>query len=233
MAPVINTHHLVCAIMTLSTIISRYGRSFAFQAGTHINKSTWLYSAPSFRSLIGHRRLKTPVSQLRVSIYDNEETVGSLPYSTTSSKESKQKPQTASSTLPFSSPRNSFDDSLPSSYQGSNGVSEWAKLGLLTDLVDALTSPGIGLTEGPTPVQSMAIPEILRGCKERMASAESFKKPQREIGKSSFDVDVSVGSGKKVEEIGIPPVKSVAFAAATGEDKPIVLAYLNCLFDRF
>jgi hypothetical protein len=161
--------------------------------------------------------MPTSASRLGVSVYDNEETIGNLPYSTTSSKEVKPKAQPSSSTLPFSSPRNAFDDSLPSSYKGSNGVSEWSKLGLLTDLVDALTSPKIGLTEGPTPVQSMAIPEILRGCKDRMASVDSVKKPKREVGKSSFDVDVSGGGNKVEEDNRIPPVKSVAFAAATGK----------------
>lgn len=217
MVPVFNTHHVICAIMTLSTIISRYGRTFAFQAGRCNGKNVRSYSALSASHYSKCQCARLSTSQLRVSIYDNEETVGSLPYSTTSSKEVKPKPQTASSTLPFSAPRNSFDDSLPSSYQGANGVSEWSKLGLLTDLVDALTSPRIGLTEGPTPVQSMAIPEILRGCKERMASVESIKKPKREMGPSSFDVDVSGESTSKMEEMGIPPVKSVAFAAATGE----------------
>ena len=124
----------------------------------------------------------------------------------------------SSSSLPFSSPRDAFDDSLPSSYKGTgSGVSEWAKLGLLTDLVDALTSPQIGLTAGPTPVQTMAIPEILRGCKERMASTESVRKPKRVVGKSDFDVDVSGESVKEDSEMGIPAVTSVAFAAATGK----------------
>ena len=171
------------------------------------------------------------MSLLQVSTYDSEETIGSLPYSTSTAKEVKAKPATSSSSLPFSSPRNSFDDSLPSSYKGSNGVSEWAKLGLLTDLVDALTSPQIGLTEGPTPVQSMAIPEILRGCKERMANVESVKK-KRDMGKSSFDVGVDGGSVDKDDEMSIPPVKSVAFAAATGTSlKVIVIAVFWSLFN--
>lgn len=201
--------------MTLSTIITRYGRSFAFQASRNSNVKhvQWSYSSLSSSPLI------TKAGQLSVSTYDSEETIGSLPYSTSTSKQVKPKPQTSSSTLPFSSPRNSFDDSLPSSYKGTNGVSEWAKLGLLTDLVDALTSPQIGLTQGPTPVQSMAIPEILSGCKDRMAHVEIPKKPQRVTGKSDFDIDGSGGSAKEISEIGIPPVRSVAFAAATGENK--------------
>ena len=204
---------MICAIMTLSSIISRFGRSFAF----HVNhfgatKCTRPYSS------LANQCLQNKASQLRVSTYDNEEqTIGSLPYSTTTSKQAKSKQSTSSSSLPFSSPRDAFDDSLPSSYKGTNGVSEWAKLGLLTDLVDALTSPQIGLTAGPTPVQTMAIPEILRGCKERMASIESVRKPKRVVGKSDFDVDVSGGSVKEVNEMGIPAVTSVAFAAATGE----------------
>ena len=205
---------VICAItMTLSTIITRYRPSFAFQAGRfpntrHVQRT---YSSLSSSPLI------TKASQLRVSTYDSEETIGSLPYSTSTSKQVKPKHQTSSSTLPFSSPRNSFDDSLPSSYKGTNGVSEWSKLGLLTDLVDALTSPQIGLTQGPTPVQSMAIPEILSGCKERMAHVEIPQKPLRVTGKSDFDIDVNGGSVKDISEIGIPPVRSVAFAAATGE----------------
>lgn len=214
MAPASTTYHVICAVMTLSTIIARCGRTCAFQAGRCSRKNIRSYSVIPTSSFRSQRQL---TSRLGVSVYDNEETIGSLPYSTTSSKEVKPKAQTASSTLPFSSPRNAFDDSLPSSYKGSSGVSEWAKLGLLTDLVDALTSPNIGLTEGPTPVQTMAIPEILRGCKDRMASAESVNKPKREEGKSSFDVDVSGGGAKVEVEMGIPPVKSVAFAAATGK----------------
>lgn len=207
MAPVYTTFHVISAVMTLSTIIARCGRTCAFQAARCSNRK-------NIRSCL---IMPTSASRLGVSVYDNEETIGNLPYSTTSSKEVKPKAQPSSSTLPFSSPRNAFDDSLPSSYKGSNGVSEWSKLGLLTDLVDALTSPKIGLTEGPTPVQSMAIPEILRGCKDRMASVDSVKKPKREVGKSSFDVDVSGGGNKVEEDNRIPPVKSVAFAAATGK----------------
>lgn len=220
MAPALNSYHVICAIMTLSTIIANYGRSFAFHAGRFAKNTNTCRPSGSLSSSILNvnqcRRTLSSASLLKVSTYDNEETIGTVPYSTSTSKQVKAKPATSSSTLPFSSPRNSFDDSLPSSYQGSNGVSEWAKLGLLTDLIDALTSTRIGLTEGPTPVQSMAIPEILRGCKERMASIEDVKK-KREIGKSSFDVDVSGGPANEENEMVIPHVTSVAFAAATGK----------------
>ena len=44
-----------------------------------------------------------------------------------------------------------------------DGTLEWSKLGLLTDLVDAVVGDvndrlGLGLIDGPTPVQRMAIP---------------------------------------------------------------------------
>ena len=112
----------------------------------------------------------------------------SLPYSTTSSN-SIQASQvvdsslSSKSSLPFSAPRTSFDDSLPAAQTSDSivdGTLEWSKLGLLTDLVSAVTGDidqrqGLGLIEGPTPVQKMAIPDILAGCKDRMASIENIK----------------------------------------------------------
>ena len=61
---------------------------------------------------------------------------------------------------------------------------------------------GLGLIDGPTPVQLMAIPEILMACKERMAFVED--------------------RGDKLE--GYPSCHSIAFAASTGSGK--TLAYL-------
>jgi hypothetical protein len=68
----------------------------------------------------------------------------------------------------------------------------------------------------------MAIPEILRGCKDRMAHVETIgakKKAAALSKKSSFDVHLAekgAAAGGEVEMNVIPPVKSVAFAAATG-----------------
>ena len=165
-----------------------------------------------------------------------------LPYSTTTSTAAP--PQSASdssllskSSLPFQAPRTSFDDSMPATLNNINddGTLEWSKLGLLTDLVNALTGDisdrkGLGLVEGPTPVQKMAIPEILNGCKDRMASTENIKNTDKILSSSSsgsdFDVDFSStpSSSKTIQEDGIPPVRSIAFAAATGSGK--TLAYL-------
>ena len=169
----------------------------------------------------------------------------SLPYSTTSSN-SIQASQvvdsslSSKSSLPFSAPRTSFDDSLPAAQTSDSsidGTLEWSKLGLLTDLVNAVTGDinqrqGLGLIEGPTPVQKMAIPDILAGCKDRMASIENIKNTDKksrgsESSYSSFDVDLSSSSkssSSNNDDGMIPPVRSVAFAAATGSGK--TLAYL-------
>ncbi|KAL9183641.1 hypothetical protein ACHAXT_004497 [Thalassiosira profunda] len=165
----------------------------------------------------------------------------SLPYSTTASAPAPpaaaaDNSLSSKSSLPFQAPRTSFDDSLPSSLGGelSDGVLEWSKLGLLTELVDAVVGDpedrrGLGLVDGPTPVQKMAIPEILAGCRERMASLESLKVAEErkiEAPVSSFDVDLAedAPSSSSVREAAIPPVRSLAFAAATGSGK--TLAYL-------
>ncbi|KAL7493560.1 hypothetical protein ACHAWT_002690 [Skeletonema menzelii] len=161
----------------------------------------------------------------------------SLPYSTTASvpaQESKTKSASAKSSLPFQAPSSSFDDSMPVTLtaDGSmlDGALEWSKLGLLDDLVNGVTldvsAGGLGLIEGPTPVQKMAIPEILTGCKDRMASIENIKNKGAKSSSSSFDVDVSSPdtSSTKQQFSSIPPVRSVAFAAATGSGK--TLSYL-------
>lgn len=114
------------------------------------------------------------------------------------------------SSLPFQAPRSSFDDSLPAARapEGlmADGALEWSKLGLLSDLVDAVVGDplerrGLGLAEGPTPVQKMVIPELLSGCKDRMAAVPDA-----------------------LSAAGLPPARSLAFAAATGSGK--TLAYL-------
>lgn len=123
----------------------------------------------------------------------------------------------------------------------SDGALEWSKLGLLTELVDAVVGDpahrqGLGLADGPTPVQRMAVPEILSGCKDRMASVENIKAEPGQKGRpapsknaSSFDVDLSEPKPSSVAaaydfDSKIPPVRSLAFAAATGSGK--TLAYL-------
>ena len=135
------------------------------------------------------------------------------------------------SSLPFSSPRASADDSLPSAMSSPrDGALEWGKLGLLTELVDAVVrdvdSGGLGLADGPTPVQRLAVPAILSGCADRMASPEGAgQERRRPSSSSSFDVDVtSEGPPAGGAATAIPPVQSVAFAAATGSGK--TLGYL-------
>jgi hypothetical protein len=218
--------YTICAIMTLM-VIARHGRSVAFNAARlqiHILRRSSMrptspYLLTRSSSHIHNQCYWNRRTPLFVSMTwtDDEEAIGTLPYSTTSSAPAKPatKAATASSTLPFSAPRNSFDDSLPSG-KGGSGISEWSKLGLLTELVDALTSPSLGLMEGPTPVQKMAIPEILSGCKERMASVEGVRKTKVVEKKSDFDVDFD-GRKSEAEDGDIPAVGSVAFAAATGE----------------
>mmetsp|Transcript_3001 Transcript_3001/g.6189 ORF Transcript_3001/g.6189 Transcript_3001/m.6189 type:complete len:883 (-) Transcript_3001:165-2813(-) len=148
----------------------------------------------------------------------------SLPYSTTSTT-AAAKGTVGKAGLPFSSPRHAHDDSLPVAYRdvprGTDqhnrkdkqngdelppGYLEWSKLGLLAELVETLRAPvaegGSGFAAGPTAVQSMAIPEILAGCRDRMAGAE----------------------GKGRRDAAVPPARSVAFAAATGSGK--TLSYL-------
>ncbi|KAL7547338.1 hypothetical protein ACHAWF_010658, partial [Thalassiosira exigua] len=209
---------------------------------------------------------RTPLPlRASVSRYDSDSDLGghddasgssspsSLPYSTTASTPAPQQSSlrdgslASKSSLPFSAPRTSFDDSLPSALEGASrinsdgsarkGYLEWSKLGLLTELVDAVTGDessrsGLGLVDGPTPVQSMAIPDILAGCKDRMASAENVRPEggagaeKRSAPKSSFDVDLSDSpQPSTAPEAGvIPPARSLAFAAATGSGK--TLAYL-------
>jgi superfamily II DNA/RNA helicase len=158
----------------------------------------------------------------------SESPSSSLPYSTTSSNAAPtaadSKSLSSMSSLPFRAPRTSFDDSLPVSLtsdgRGIDGALEWSKLGLLTDLVDAVVGnvadrKGLGLIDGPTPVQKMVIPEILLGCKDRMAFAENVK---------SNSGDTYSSSSTLGDTDAIPPVRSIAFAAATGSGK--TLAYL-------
>eukprot|EP00578_Thalassiosira_sp_NH16_P007897 CAMPEP_0181122614 /NCGR_PEP_ID=MMETSP1071-20121207/25411_1 /TAXON_ID=35127 /ORGANISM="Thalassiosira sp., Strain NH16" /LENGTH=730 /DNA_ID=CAMNT_0023207603 /DNA_START=113 /DNA_END=2302 /DNA_ORIENTATION=- len=200
---------------------------------------------------IGRVRRSSGPLGASMSWYDGDEdssaSSSTLPYSTTSSAPAPPKlakddgSLSSKSSLPFSAPRTSFDDSMPAAMSSNlaDGELEWSKLGLLTDLVDAVVGDvddrrGLGLTEGPTPVQKMAIPEILSGCKDRMASLENIKmKPESGGGSSaasSFDVDFSSSSSPSYasSESGdgdaIPPARSIAFAAATGSGK--TLAYL-------
>ncbi len=169
-----------------------------------------------------------------MSLFDGNESVGgglngspsssSLPYSTTSSNSAAvpiRESVSSISSLPFRAPRTSYDDSLPVSRTSDgrvvDGTLEWSKLGLLTELVDAVVGKvadreGLGLIDGPTPVQKMVIPEILAGCKDRMAFVDV---------KNYGDAFPTSTSG---QSDAIPPVRSIAFAAATGSGK--TLAYL-------
>ncbi|KAL3821801.1 hypothetical protein ACHAXA_008794 [Cyclostephanos tholiformis] len=175
-----------------------------------------------------------------------------LPYSTTSSTPSR--PSAAAdggaslasrSSSPFRAPRSSFDDSLPATMvnnghvggSGKNvdGSLEWSKLGLLTELVDAVVGDandrrGLGLIDGPTPVQRMAIPEILMACKDRMAHVETDeRKGGGKSSSSSWEDGVTMGGNDGTTTTTttttiIPPARSIAFAAATGSGK--TLAYI-------
>jgi len=192
-------------------------------------------------------RLPSAGGALSMAWYDDDGNSGetsssSLPYSTSTSAAAPSAPAarqgsgiaSAKSSLPFQAPRYSVDDSVPNP-EGKllDGALEWSKLGMLTDLVDAVardvSDGGLGLSEGPTPVQKMAIPEILSGCKDRMASVENIKlKSEKAPAASSFDYDPtpsrSSSSSSSDQSTSIPPVRSVAFAAATGSGK--TLSYL-------
>ncbi|KAL7438433.1 hypothetical protein ACHAXH_003452, partial [Discostella pseudostelligera] len=176
--------------------------------------------------------------RVTMSLYDGDDRFGggdiwstspsSLPYSTTSSNSAPladSESLSSKSSLPFRAPRTSFDDSLPVSLTSDgravDGALEWSKLGLLTELVDAVVGnaadrKGLGLIDGPTPVQKMVIPEILTGCKDRMAFAENIKS----YASDTFSPSTSSDQTDAI----IPPVRSIAFAAATGSGK--TLAYL-------
>mmetsp|Transcript_51872 Transcript_51872/g.76873 ORF Transcript_51872/g.76873 Transcript_51872/m.76873 type:complete len:758 (+) Transcript_51872:34-2307(+) len=105
----------------------------------------------------------------------------------------------AKSRVPFSSPKDSFDDSVPIlNPKKSEQAFAWSKLGLMDDIVQAVSNPpnaaskqesGMGLAH-PTPVQQMVIPAILSSSRDDKGKEE----------------------------------RSVAFAAATGSGK--TLAYV-------
>jgi len=79
------------------------------------------------------------------------------------SPESKESTDTIDSSAisksrtPFRMPRNAEDDSVP---KGEGGVLAWTKLGLLSELVESVYDDQ-GLS-APTPVQQIAIPELLK-----------------------------------------------------------------------
>lgn len=221
------THIILHAIMIVPTL------SFAARR---------LHLQATLRAQRGCAAFGTAIFQSSWSDNDGGDDWGSssLPYSTTASvpaPPSKTKNSSAKSSFPFQAPRSSFDDSMPVTLTADgamlDGALEWSKLGLLEDLVNGVTldvsEGGLGLIEGPTPVQKMAIPEILSGCKDRMASIENIKNKSTKSSSSSsssFDVDVSSPdkSSTKQQFSAIPPVRSVAFAAATGSGK--TLSYL-------
>lgn len=190
-------------------------------APLHLHRHFTAFQGSFFGSV---KTYKSTYHGVSMSSFDGDESF-SLPYSTTSSN-SAAAPDSGSlssiSSMPFRAPRTSFDDSMPVSFTSDGGVIdgalEWSKLGLLTELVDAVVGQvadreGLGLIDGPTPVQKMVIPEILSGCKDRMAFAENFK--------NSGD---AISSSTSAQADAIPPVRSIAFAAATGSGK--TLAYL-------
>jgi len=239
-----NSHIILHAIMIVPTL-SFAARRLQLQTTLRLQRGCSAFGTTFARNRNG-RGAKSVIFQSSWGDNyggDDWASSSSLPYSTTSSAPaapaSKTKTASAKSSLPFQAPRTSFDDSMPAtlSADGSmlDGALEWSKLGLLQDLVDGVTGDvsegGLGLIEGPTPVQKMAIPEILSGCKDRMASIENIKnKPTKSSSSSSssssFDVDVSSPdtSSTQMQFSSIPPVRSVAFAAATGSGK--TLAYL-------
>lgn len=234
------------------------GGHLAFQSVSGSNSrgggSTRCVTSSSSNVLFGstfQARHSTPFLGSFMSYTDGDDSVGggdgssassaSLPYSTTSSTPASADDGSLSSksSLPFQAPRSSFDDSMPATLSPDgnvvDGELEWSKLGLLTDLVEAVVGDssnrkGLGLMEGPTPIQKMAIPDILSGCKNRMASDENIKNKPDFSGSSStsssFDVDFSSSPSKSsaAQTETIPSVRSIAFAAATGSGK--TLAYL-------
>lgn len=95
------------------------------------------------------------------------------------------------SRLPFSAPRSAFDDSIPAAPTSAYAPPEiqWTKLGLTKEIASFLTrhgaEGGMGFRDGPTPVQTMAIPAILSGA--------SPKDPRR---KQHIAFAAATGSGK-------------------------------------
>mmetsp|Transcript_8362 Transcript_8362/g.12387 ORF Transcript_8362/g.12387 Transcript_8362/m.12387 type:complete len:604 (+) Transcript_8362:55-1866(+) len=75
------------------------------------------------------------------------------------------------SRAPFSSPKNSFDDSITSDPSLLNDLS-WSRLGLIDELVAGLTK-GMELTD-PTPVQRMAIPAIMGNSEDGAPQSVAF-----------------------------------------------------------
>ena len=246
-------------VMASSTPRRRVGAAIAFQSSySSSSRMRIIHGLQKCNNLYQHRAnnnirsYNSQSSSLWYGINSDDElpiSSSSLPYTTTTSTPSTVASNhkidndgslSSKSSLPFSAPRSSFDDSLPVANTSNNGdgTLEWSKLGLLTELVDAVTGDvnkrqGLGLVDGPTPVQKMAIPELLSGCKDRMASYEITDKKKKEPSStsSSFDVDFTStssnsSSNNNDEDITstIPPVRSVAFAAATGSGK--TLSYL-------
>jgi superfamily II DNA/RNA helicase len=80
------------------------------------------------------------------------------------------------SRLPFAAPRSAFDDSVPVPRSSKYEPPEihWSKLGLTKDIASFLVrnteDDGLGFVNGPTPVQTMAIPAILSGASPKDAS---------------------------------------------------------------
>lgn len=206
--------------------------------------TSYLQPARNFRLLSFENKWLGPIYRgVTMSLFEGDDRYGgdgrdniwaaspsssSLPYSTTSSNSAPAVDTinlSSMSSLPFRAPRSSFDDSMPASLTSDgkvvDGALEWSKLGLLTELVDAVVGNtaarrGLGLIDGPTPVQKMAIPEILAGCKDRMASVEN-------ISKYSSDVNPPMASSAQTDSI--PQVRSIAFAAATGSGKRLPIFF--------
>lgn len=107
--------------------------------------------------------------------------------------------------MPFIAPTSAHDDSMPSPTSSQQEADlSWAELGLTSDLSRLLSldtdQRGFGFA-GPTPVQKMVIPAILRAAKDEITNVNPNE------------------TNKKGEE-----QSSIAFAAATGSGK--TLAYL-------
>jgi len=107
---------------------------------------------------------------------------------------------TSKSRMPFTAPKTAFDDSMPLNYGSSDpnlpADLEWSKLGLTQELAMFLSQPpgddgrgGLGFSEGPTPVQKMAIPAILSGCANQL-NIENDRDAQ------SIAFAAATGSGK-------------------------------------
>jgi len=154
-----------CAFLGSSTAASISSRSS--RAAT---------SASTSRSLLFQRKFETITKPLQHQYSNNyngpQRTISHLSAKAISSDESA----ISKSRIPFRMPKNSADDSSPSSNNSNNkndvdtGTTKslsWNRLGLLTELCSSLRDELY--LPMPTPVQSLVIPQLLKEEKESLA----------------------------------------------------------------